>query len=542
MATPRKLSVWTILWSVVAVSAAVGLIFVFTLIGGWWAGKGEAAQGPEQPLSHQLVRGADGRPSKPYTIWLSPTTVKALKITSAKVRPAGDLLLPPQPGILGYDTDRLYSVRPRFQGEIIEIAKVNEFQRVDGSTQVEARPRPYGPGDYVRQGQVLAIAWSKELGDRKVNLITNLLALYLDRELLKFQEEYSAAVPEATLRATRAKVQTDLATVYAAESALGIARLTPKEIEEIRKEARVIQQRLQDEMQQPPPGKPETPEQRLQRLKEQRLKRLREDVPRWARVEIVAPQTGVIVEKNTNVNDMVDPSKDTPLFRIADLSSLLINVNFNEEYLPLLQPLLRHPGGGWSFFEEIYRLLELEPFAQEAAQELRWKIHFEALTDLPVLALPVLRIAPSLDPNNHTAMVIGRIPNPVKDSKQQDRRLIVGQFVTATVVVPPVADVVEIPTTALNEVNGESLVLVQPDPDKTEYVLRRVAVVRRARDFTQVRSKLTPQDEAQSEEEVREGRRPIEPLRVGELLVTRGVTEITDAFEALLAKIRVEKR
>jgi cobalt-zinc-cadmium efflux system membrane fusion protein len=541
MATPRKVSVWTVLWSLLAVGGAVGVIFVFALVGGWWAGKGEAAQGgPEQPLSHKLVRGADGRPVKPYAIWLSPTTVKALNVTCEKVRPAGNLLLPPQVGTLGYDTDRLYAVRPRFQGEIIEIAKVTEFQRVDGSTQVEARPRPYGPGDYVHKGQVLAIAWSKELGDRKVTLITTLLTLHLDRELLRFQEEYPGVVPEATLQATRAKVQTDMATVYAAESALGISRLTPKEIEEIRNEARVIQKRLREEMQQQPPGKPETPEQRLEHLKE-RLKRLREDLPRWARVEIVAPQTGVIVEKNTNVYDQVDPINSPPLFRIADMSSLLINVNFNEEFLPLLQPLMRHPGGNWPFFDEIHKLLDVEPLAQEATHELRWKIRIGALADLPVLDLPVLRIAPSLDPNNHTAMVIGRIFNPVKDSKQRDRRLIVGQFVTATVVVPPAPDVVEIPTTALNEVNGESLVLVQPDPGKTEYVLRRVAVVRRSRDFTQVRSKLTPQDEALSEDEVREGRRPIEPLRVGEQLVTQGVTEITDAFEALLAKVRVTK-
>ena len=72
---------------------------------------------------------------------------------------------------------------------------------------------------------------------------------------------------------------------------------------------------------------------------EQRLARIAKDVQKWAKVEILAPQTGVIVEKNTNVNDMVDPSKDTPLFRIADLDRVLINANFNEEYLPLLQPL-----------------------------------------------------------------------------------------------------------------------------------------------------------------------------------------------------------
>src|SRR5262249_31632002 len=153
---------------------------------------------------------------------------------------------------------------------------------------------------------------------------------------------------------------------------LGISRLTPAEIEEIRGEAKAIQKRLH--------GKPETPEQRQARIAK--------DVQKWANVQIVAPETGLIVEKNTNVNDIVDPSKDTPLFRIADLNRLLINANFNEESLPLLQPLLDPKGG---------------------AGRLRWKVHVEAEPDVPVLDLPVLRVAPSLDPNQHTAMVFGRI-------------------------------------------------------------------------------------------------------------------------------------
>ena len=69
-----------------------------------------------------------------------------------------------------------------------------------------------------------------------------------------------------------------------------------------------------------------------------------------------------------------------------------------------------------------------------------------------------------------------------------------------------------------------------------------MAVVRRARDFSQVREKLTRDEKAKSAEEAKLGRRPIEPLREGELVVTRGVTEITDAFEALISKARAEKK
>ncbi len=490
----------------VVVAAVVGAVLLYPTFSGWWAGanRDDRPAGPDPGQSHDLVRDAAGKPVKPFRIYLAPVAVEGLKVTAEPVRRAGYLSLPPQVGTLGYDTDRLYAVRPRFQGEIISIATVKEFVRRNGSTEGEWKTRPIGPGDSVKKGDVLAVAWSKELGDRKVALISALLDLYLDQELMQRQEPayLRGSLPEATWRATVVKVEKDLSAVFAAEAALGIARLTWAEIEEIHNEAKTLQKRLK--------GKSETPE--------QRRKRLAEDVKRWARVEIVAPQTGRLVEKNTNVNDMVDPSKDTPLFRIADLGTLLINVNFNEEYLPLLQPLLDRREG--------------------YTRPLRWKVRME---DEPPLDLPVLRIAPSLDPQTHTALVVGRISNPVKNSRNEDKYLVIGQFVTASVEVPPAPDLVEIPTNALNEVNGESLVIVQPDPKRHEYTLRRIAVARRSKEVTQVRSKLTPQDLAYSEAEVREGRRPVEPLGLGELVVTRGVTEITDAFDALLAKIRASK-
>jgi cobalt-zinc-cadmium efflux system membrane fusion protein len=519
----------TLLPMAAVLAAVAGVLIFFAISNQWWSGeRSEIPPHPgEQQPSHELVRDAQGRPVTPHTIRLSPTAVKGLKVTTEPVRAAGDLLLPRQIGTLGYDIDRLYSVRPRFQGEVIELKTVKESRRLDGSEERVETTRLLGPGDWVHKGQVLAVIWSKELGDRKVALITAKLDLYLDKQLLELQEQVagSGSLPEATFQATRTRVQKDIAAVEQAEQSLGVARLTPQEIEAISAEAHVIQKRLQ--------GKPET--------KEQRLERLAADVQRWARVDVVAPRSGYIVEKNTNVNDMVDPSKDTPMFRIADLDTLQINVNFNEEYLALLQPLMRRQQS-WSFLDNVRRFLGLAPLPLELGGDLRWKIQIQADADVPELDLPILRIAPSLDPNNHTAMVIGRIPNPVKDRNGQDKRLVVGQFVTATIVVPPEDGVVDIPTNALNEVNGESLVLVQPDPDRNEYVLRRVAVVRRARDVTQVRSRLTPRDRELSAEEVRHGRRPIEPVRVGERLVTRGITEITDAFDALLALVRVEKR
>jgi cobalt-zinc-cadmium efflux system membrane fusion protein len=492
---------------VLLATLAVVLPRAWPPIKAWWTGKTDKDQGTTQAdLSHELVRDAQGRPITPPTMRLSPRAAEALKVATEKVTPAGPLLLPKQIGTVGYDTDRLYPVRPRFQGEIIKIAQVSEYH-VDASLPSEKRvvKRMIGPGDRVHKGEELAVIWSKELGDRKVALVTALLDLYVDEETLKQQEPIyeKGSLPEATIRASRGRVQKDLAAVYAAESALGISRLLPEEVEKIRQEARVIQKRLQ--------GNPETPEQRKQRMSE--------DVQKWARVELVAPQDGIIVQKDTNVNDIVDPARDTPLFRIADLRSLLVYMNFNEEYLPLLQPLMRfgHPG------------------------TMRWKLRLEAEPDIPVLDLPILRIAPSLDPNAHTAMVIGRIANPIKVGPSRERYLLVGQFVTATVEVPPPEGTVAMPTNGLNEVNGQSLVFVQRDSKVPEYTLRRIAVVRRSRDVTLVRSQLTEAEQEASEEEVRQGRRPIETLQVGELVVTHGITEMTDALEALLAESRATK-
>jgi len=142
-------------------------------------------------------------------------------------------------------------------------------------------------------------------------------------------------------------------------------------------------------------------------------------------------------------------------------------------------------------------------------------------------------LAPSLEPNQHTPILIGRMPNP-------DGQWLVGQFLVATLIVPPERDLVEIPTAALNEVDGQSLVLIQPNPREPEYVLRRVAVVSRFKDKTYVKSKLTDRDAANGENG--HARRPIERLGPGELVLTRGVVELTAALEELLAKERISAK
>jgi multidrug efflux pump subunit AcrA (membrane-fusion protein) len=183
-----------------------------------------------------------------------------------------------------------------------------------------------------------------------------------------------------------------------------------------------------------------------------------------------------IVEKNTNLYDMLDPIASTPILKMADMSRLQIWVQPPEEDLAILRKNL-------------------------AMGNLRWQVQFQAFPNAEPLELPVLNFATSIDPNLRTPMLIGYLPN-------KENQYLVGQFVTATLFVRPEPDTVEIPTNALNEVEGEALVFVQTNADKNEFVLRRVAVTESFKEATYVRSKLTQRDLEISEAEQAKGGGP----------------------------------
>src|SRR5262249_43022283 len=104
-------------------------------------------------------------------------------------------------------------------------------------------------------------------------------------------------------------------------------------------------------------------------------------------------------------------------------------------------------------------------------------------------------------------------------------------------------DLVEIPTSALNDVHGQSLVVVQTGASskgRPRYTLRRVQVVHRFADVVQVRSELalTARERQKMQQEMQQGRLPLEPLHEGERVVTGGVVELTDAIDNLKAEPR----
>src|SRR5262245_19988390 len=445
-----------------------------------------------------LVRDAKGELLQPPRLRVSPRVVSAFRLT-ADAASAARLAtqpreLPPQIGSLGYDNERWAVIRSRFPGELVEItqapapkAELPSAPWPPTSEFLLKTTRPLEVGDRVKKGDQLAVVWSKELGEKKGALVDAVIDLRLEQDRLtryaKLVQE--GAISEAAYKEQENRVQRAKNGVLTAERTLRFWRLEPDEIEAVRKEAEGLQADKRD----------------------------LEQEKKWARVEQRAPRDGTIVEKNTNVGDMVDPSRDTPLFRIADLSNLQIWVHPPEEYLPLLRPFLS-PNGSTT---------------------LRWKVRVESDTKAPPIELPVLRLAPSLEPNQHTPILIGRMPNP-------DGQWLIGQFILATLIVPPLPDLVEIPTAALNEVDGQSLVLIQPNASEPEYAVRRVAVVWRFKDKSYIKSKLSESDEDAARADKARGLRPVEPLLPGELVLTRGVVELTAALEELLAKERIGAR
>ena len=469
----------------IVVAAVPGVRATFT---GLWEHptKKDAAE-KDSDEGVELIRDAQGNAG----LRLAKAAVSALAVAPVEVKRADrPRPLPPQIGTLNYDNDRLFTIRSRFPGELAEVRKVLD---TDGPIS-PTRLRPLRFGDKVKQGDLLAVVWSQSLGQAKAALVDAICSLRLSKDTLERQSKVyqEGALSVATLKGSERQVQADSNAVLTAERSLKMWKLSNEEIQAIKDEASIIADQMKT--------------------------RSSDQEKNWARVEIRVPRFNdnpntelVVVEKNTCINDMVDPINSGPLFKLADTSRLQIWVHPPEEYLPLIRDRLKKPG--------------MDP--------LQWHIRLQSdPADTPAQVLDIIQIAPSLEPNQHCPMVLGYLNNP-------GGKYLIGQFVTATIYMPPDRDTVEIPTDALNEVEGQALVFVQPDAKKDEYMLRRVAVVRRFKDVTFVRSKLTPEDQQASKAEVERGRRPWQPLLPGERVITRGVVELTAELEEQLTKERV---
>ena len=154
------------------------------------------------------------------------------------------------------------------------------------------------------------------------------------------------------------------------------------------------------------------------------------------------PADGVVIERNLTLHEIV-VDNTTNLFQIADLGKLFVTANCPEDDLPLLEGLQESSHG-------------LIPWTVKTVGS-------------PPMSGYIDDISYLIDPNQHTAVVKGYIEN-------KQARLRGGQFISATVELPPPEDVVEIPISAMIEDGQDTVVFVETDAAKQQYTMRRVGL------------------------------------------------------------------
>ena len=396
-----------ILGYVLAAVVLVGLAAAGVLCAPWlkehWSGAPQQAASDEHTPSSAKV--ADDQPE---TIRLPADVVQRLGIQTAIVQYAQHGKPIELPGSLTLDADRLSHVRARFGGEVVQIGTNAKTSK------------PVTVGDTVQKNDLLAVVWSRELGEKKSELVDALSQLRLDEDTLtKLEQAFVlGAIPERSLREAERKVEADRVAEDRAARTLIAWRIATDEIDALRAEASQLSTKDRQS---------------------------REDlVSQWAKVEVRAPLAGVILERNVTLGDLVDTTLD--MFKIADLSRLRVVAHAYEEDLPALDAL---------------------PEEQRA-----WKVRVGPNPDTDSRDGEFDHVGNMIDPNQHTALVMGWVNNAAG-------RLRVGQFITAVIELPPAPGEFVIPPTAVLEKGKRPIVFVQPDEKEPRYQRLQVAVARR---------------------------------------------------------------
>jgi cobalt-zinc-cadmium efflux system membrane fusion protein len=239
------------------------------------------------PLSGAAAPGPAARPGSPSpaadAVRLSPDEQRALGLETTAAQSSSRPQQIRMAATTALDPDALAHVHPRFGGE---------------ATRVEA-----SLGRQVKKGDTLAVLWSKDLGEKKSELIDARSLLRLNKDVLDRSKALyeNGALPERSYRQAVRDYEAGKIAADRAYHTLLSWRLTRDEIERIEHE-------------------PDAD---------------------WPRVVVEAPIAGTVVEKNVVAGEMVDPSMN--LFVIADLSRLAIWAYAYEDDL-----LRLHVGDPWA--------------------------------------------------------------------------------------------------------------------------------------------------------------------------------------------------
>ncbi|MBS0263514.1 MAG: efflux RND transporter periplasmic adaptor subunit [Planctomycetes bacterium] len=401
------------------------------------------------PTYHvEIVRGQTD------TIRFSRESYEKLQIRTVDVKPAP----PPEPlrlpGSLQFDPDRLIKVHSRFTGELIRI----------GDARAEGSQRRLRYGDRVEKDDLLAVVWSKEIGEKKSELVDAFSKLEADRRTLKALESAAkGAVAELRIVEAKRNVDADWIALSKAERTLRSWRLTESEIQAVYQEAEDVRKGETN------PSNDKS----------------------WAELEIRAPISGLIVQKDFNEGAMIDPDDD--LFKIADVTQLRVVASVYEEDLPMLRQL---PAGHRNWLVD----LKSDPH------------------DPPVPGTFDL-IGTVIDPKVHTGVVLGWI-----DNRQTNHAA--GQFITATVELTADPTLVVIPAVALIEEGDASYVFVETNAERLEFTRRKVQVTRRGRQTVFVCGDQAAADRGCNGQS----------LTVGERILTTMALELSAELEAAKAR------
>jgi cobalt-zinc-cadmium efflux system membrane fusion protein len=442
---------------------------------------GLSAAAQEKTVPQQAPPKIDLVPGQPHSVSVPEDVRTTLGIRKRGVDQLAVAAVPAEArpltlsGSTALDPTRLTRVRARFApAEVVEIGKTEESTG-EGPT----RFRELRAGDPVRKGDLLGVFYSLDVGTKKNDLVDAIVQLRLDQKILDAsQKAYDkGALPYLDYMAARKAVEADFNAINKAENNLRLWNIPEEDIDAVRKEAEKISEQGGQ--------RSRTPEQ------------VQEQLRRWARVELRSPIDGTIVERNVAVPELI-VDNTLNLFQIARVDRLLVVANAPEDQLPTLQGL--------------------------NSEQRRWTVHTVGAPAKGITA-PIDDISYIIDVNQHSAVVKGHIPN--------DGRLRSGQFVTATVQLPPPENVVEIPTGALADDGKQAAVFVQAGDKPGVYTLRRVEVVQRFDKTVFVRSKFADGKDEQplTPQEKEEGLLPRQALKPGEKVITSGMLELKKELE-----------
>lgn len=383
--------------------------------------------GPTVTHRHEPKHEASLAQGRPDTLVLPIDVMKRLGVRIAQVEPAPNSRPLRLPGSLMLDSNRLARIHSRFEGIVMTLGTI---------TPPGEKPRALRFGDTVKKDQTLAVVWSKEIGQKKSELLDAYSQLSLAKATLeKLKTLRPGEVSDHVMRDAQRTYEGALISTQNGERTLRSWQLSENDVAAIRHEA----ERLHREG-----------------ASEQATAALREG---WAELEVRAPFDGVLLEKNITVGEIVDASLD--LFKIGDVSRLMVAANVYEEDLA-----------------EIERL---------PPEKRRWKISLTAEPEEPPLEGTFELAGRVIDPVQHTAQLVGFIDNP-------EGRFIAGQFISAVVELLPRTNEVAVPAGSVIESSEGAVMYTVGGEYGNEFTRRVTAVAHRGRSYVHLRTVLTDEE------------------------------------------------